>query len=86
MTDIAKVARAISGIRLSGRAVNKIKSEFRKVTLENEVYQGTREGNGINLNNFEWTMCQTMLINVISRQIEMSMLFDDPTVAPDMAG
>jgi hypothetical protein len=82
MSQIEQVAKDLSDFKLPDEYIEHIKSEFYRIMKENEVYQGTRSADGVGVlcNNFEWTMCQTMFVDVIKRQIEWSMVFDEMTV------
>jgi len=63
---IRTVAKDIIGIKIEyDDSINTMRKKFFRVTRKYGIKQGTKDGKGVLRNNFEWTMCWNLFINVV---------------------
>lgn len=52
-----------------------IRKKFFKLMRKHGIKRGTKEGNGIVQDNFEWTMAKTFFFSRLKEQLEFDLIF-----------
>ncbi len=75
-----EIARQIIETELPDEIIQHIKAEFFQIMRANKIYKGESSKNSIGTicDNFEWTMCKTLFLDVVRSHIEISIFFDTP--------
>lgn len=75
---MSQVAQDIIKVKIdstmSGDALDK---KFHSIMRKHGIKQGTREGNGITMSNFEWTMCRVLFDHTVRERFVLGRLLGD---------
>jgi hypothetical protein len=52
---------------------------FYRVMRKHRIKQGTKEGNGIRISNYEWTMCVNLFLSTVKSHFDFGMLLGSGT-------
>jgi hypothetical protein len=59
------------------KSISDLWNEFYDVMRKYGIKQGTKSGNGILTNNFEWTMCVNLFVASITNSITLNQMMED---------
>lgn len=75
--EMSAVGRDIMNIKIDmDRTFNETMNDFYDIMRKHGIKQGTRNGNAITLNNFEWTMCFNLFIGRFDYELRFKSMID----------
>lgn len=71
---LEEVSKEIIRLKIkNSMTLNQIINKFYRIMRKHGIKKGTKDGNGVKMSNFEWTLCW----NLFEKQIESHFMFDN---------
>lgn len=77
---VSRVAEDIIKVKFKNKdTLGKVLNNFYKIMRKHGIKKGTKEGNGVVMSNFEWTMCKELYFSMLISHFNIqSIMFNVP--------